>query len=127
MGWTAAEMAEKLGLDSVISPKIATTDIIVRYARALENSIGSSVETMYKLMDGKAEALEFNVRPDCEIIDVPLKNIRFKKNILIGGIIREKKTIIIPAGDDVIKAGDKVVILTSGHRINKLTDVIDWG
>lgn len=122
-----AVMAEKLGLDSVISPKIATTDIIVRYARALENSIGSSVETMYKLMDGKAEALEFNVRPDCEIIDVPLKNIRFKKNILIGGIIREKKTIIIPAGDDVIKAGDKVVILTSGHRINKLTDVIDWG
>ncbi len=122
-----AAMAEKLGIDSIISPKIATSDIIVRYARALENSIGSSVETMYKLMDGKAEALEFNVRPDCEIIDVPLKNIRFKSNILIGGIIREKKTIIIPAGDDVIKAGDKVVVLTSGHRINNLSDVIDWG
>ena len=122
-----AAMAEKLGVDSIISPKIATTDILVRYARALENSMGSSVETMYKLMDGKAEALEFNVRPDCEMIDVPLKKIRFKSNILIGGIIREKKTIIIPAGDDVIKAGDKVVVLTSGHRINNLTDVIDWG
>ncbi len=122
-----AAMAEKLGVDSIISPKIATTDILVRYARALENSMGSSVETMYKLMDGKAEALEFNVRSDCEMIDVPLKNIRFKKNILIGGIIREKKTIIIPAGDDVIKAGDKVVVLTTGHRINNLTDVIDWG
>ncbi len=122
-----AAMAEKLGVDSIISPKIATTDILVRYARALENSMGSSVETMYKLMDGKAEAHEFNVRPDCEMIDVPLKNIRFKKNILIGGIIREKKTIIIPAGDDVIKAGDKVVVLTTGHRINNLTDVIDWG
>ncbi len=122
-----AAMAEKLGVDSIISPKIATTDIIVRYARALKNSIGSSVETMYKLMDGKAEALEFNVRPDCEMIDVPLKNIRFKKNILIGGIVREKKTIIIPAGDDVIKSGDKVVVLTTGHRINNLEDVIDWG
>lgn len=122
-----ATMAEKLGVDSIISPKIATSDIIVRYARALKNSMGSSVETMYKLMDGKAEALEFNVRPDCELIDVPLKNIRFKKNILIGGIVREKKTIIIPAGDDVIKAGDKVVILTTGHRINNLDDVIDWG
>lgn len=122
-----AAMAEKLGVDSVISPKIATTDIFVRYARALENSIGSSVETVYKLMDGKAEALEFNVRPDCEMIEVPLKKIRFKPNILIGGIIREKKTIIIPAGDDVIKSGDKVVVLTAGHRINNLTDVIDWG
>ncbi len=120
-------MAEKLGVDSIISPKIATSDIFVRYARALENSMGSSVETMYKLMDGKAEALEFNVRPDCELIDVPLKKIRFKQNILITGIIREKKTIIIPAGDDVIKAGDKVVVLTSGHRVNNLSDVIDWG
>lgn len=120
-------MAEKLGIDSIISPKIATSDIIVRYARALENSIGSSVETMYKLMDGKIEALEFNVRQDCEMIDVPLKKIRFKSDILIGGIIREKKTIIIPAGDDVIKAGDKVVVLTSGHRINNLSDIIDWG
>lgn len=122
-----AAMAEKLGVDSIISPKIATSDILVRYARALENSIGSSVETMYKLMDGKAEALEFNVRPDCELIDVPLKKIRFKSNILIGGIVREKKTIIIPSGDDAIKAGDKVVVLTTGHRINKLTDVVDWG
>ncbi len=122
-----SDMAEKLGIDSIISPKIATTDIVVRYARALENSIGSSVETMYKLMDGKVEALEFNVRSDCELIDVPLKKIRFKSNILIGGIIREKKTIIIPVGDDVIKENDKVVVLTSGHRINKLDDIVDWG
>ncbi len=122
-----AAIAEKLGIDSIISPKIATTDIIVRYARALESSIGSSVETMYKLMDGKAEALEFNVQPNCKIIDIPLKDINFKSNILIGGIIREKKTIIIPDGDDVIKAGDKVVVLTAGHRINNLSDIINWG
>ena len=120
-------MAEKLGIDSIISPKIATTDIIVRYARALENSMGSSVETMYKLMDGKVEALEFNVRSDCEMIGVPLKKIRFKSNILIGGIIREKKTVIIPAGDDVIMENDKVVVLTAGHRINNLDDIVDWG
>lgn len=122
-----AAMAEKLGIDSIVSPKFATADIVVRYARALENSMGSSVETMYKLMDGKAEALEFYVREDCEIVDVPLKNIKFKKNILIAGIIREKKTIIIPAGDDVIKAGDKVVVLSTGDRINNLSDVIEWG
>lgn len=122
-----AAIAENLGIDSIISPKIATTDIIVRYARALENSIGSSVETMYKLMDSRAEALEFNVQANCKIIDIPLKNISFKSNILIGGIIREKKTIIIPDGDDVIKAGDKVVVLTAGHRINNLSDIINWG
>lgn len=120
-------MAEKLGIETIISPKNATTDIIVRYARALENTVGSSVETMYKLMDGKAEALEFNVHSDCEIVETPLKNIQFKENILVAGIIREKKTVIIPDGDDVIKEGDKVVVLTSGHRINDLSDIINWG
>ena len=120
-------VADRLGIDSIISAKTATTDILVRYARALENSMGSSVETMYKLMDGKVEALEFVVGKDCEIADISLKNIRFKPNILIGGIIREKKTIIIPAGDDVIKVGDKVVVMTSGHRINDLADIINWG
>lgn len=120
-------MTENLGVETIISPKNATTDIVVRYARALENTIGSSVETMYKLMDGKAEALEFDVRSDCEIIDVPLKKINFKKNILIAGIIREKKTIIIPTGDDFIKPGDKVVVLATESRINNLTDVIEWG
>ena len=49
------------------------------------------------------------------------------KNILIAGIIREKKTIIIPTGDDFIKPGDKVVVLATESRINNLTDVIEWG
>lgn len=52
-------IAGKLGLDCIISPKRTITDFIVRYARALENSNGSNVETLYKLMDGRAEAVEF--------------------------------------------------------------------
>ena len=59
-----AAMAEKLGLDSIVSPKKAATNIITSYARALQNTLGSNVETMYKLMDGSVEALEFNVQAD---------------------------------------------------------------
>jgi trk system potassium uptake protein TrkA len=116
-------MAEKLGLDCIISPKKTTGDIITRYARALENSLGSSVETLYKLMDGSVEALEFSVQPDFEYIDIPLKEMKFKKNILIAGIIRGR-TPIIPAGADVIKPGDKVVVFASGMRLQTLSDII---
>ena len=117
-------MAEQLGIDSIVSPKDATSDIVVRYARGLENSQGSSVETVYKLMDGKAEALEFIINADCEICNIPLKNIKTKTNLLIGGIIRDRKTTIIPMGDDVIKAGDRVVVITSQSRINSISDII---
>ena len=61
---TAQKLAEKLGLDTLVSPRRIVADLLVSYARALQNSLGSSVETLYKLMDGEAEALEFNVKDD---------------------------------------------------------------
>ncbi len=117
-------MAEKLGLDSIISPKKLVSDIIISYARALQNSMGSNVETLYKLMDDQAEALEFNTKEDAKIIGIPLKNLKLKKNILIGGIIRERKTII-PGGNDMILNGDKVVVIASNHRLQDLSDILE--
>lgn len=118
-----AEMATKLGLDRISSPKDITSDVIVQYARALENSRGSNVETLYNIMDGKAEVLEFNVRDDFRHVGIPLKDVRLKKGILIAGIIRDRKPII-PAGNDVIMKNDKVIILAAHQRLNDLSDII---
>ncbi len=119
------KMAEKLGLDCVFSTKQITADIIIRYARALENSTGSNIETLYKFMDSKAEAIEFNVKNDSKIIGVPIKNLNIKLGILIAGIIRERKTPIIPTGDDTINEGDRVIVLASAaYRLGDLSDII---
>ena len=121
---TFATVAEKLGLDSVLTPKTLAANVIVRYARALENSIESSqVETLYKLMDGKAELLEFIIKSENEATDIPLKELKLKKNVLIAGIIRKRRPFI-PTGDDMILAGDRVVVLCSGHRMNDITDIL---
>lgn len=118
-----AEMAEKLGLDSIASPKKTVSNIICRYARALENSMGSNVETLYKIMGGGAEALEFNVGHDFKAADVQLKDVSLKQGVLIAGIIRGRKTII-PSGSDVILPGDRVVIVASGKKFSDLSDII---
>lgn len=118
-----ANMAEKLGLDTIVSPRSVVLDIISRYARALENSLGSNVETLYKLMDGKAEALEFIVKEDFEHQNIPLRSLRLKKNVLVAGILRNRKAII-PGGDDVILAGDHIVVLAAGHLMNDLSDIL---
>lgn len=116
-------MAENMGLDSVVSPKAMVGDVIVSYARALENSRGSNVETLYKIADGKAEALEFNVRADSKVIGVPLKELQIKKGILIAGIIRNRKTVI-PVGDDMILAGDSVVIVAADQGLRDLDGIL---
>lgn len=118
-----AKIASNLGLDCIISPQGVTSNIFVRYARAVKNSLGSNVETMYKVMDGNAEVLEFNVSPEFKQIDIPLKDLTLKPNILISGIIRGRNTII-PNGDDVIKNGDKVIVFATNHRLQDLSDII---
>ncbi len=116
-------IAERLGLDSIVSSKTAVCDVVVSYARALQNSMGSKVDTVYQLMDEKVEALEFEVRPDFKYINIPLKELETKKNVLIAGIIRKRETVI-PSGNDVILPSDKVIVFSAGHRLGDLSDII---
>lgn len=116
-------LSDKIGLESIISPMTVTSDRVLQYARALQNSMGSNVEMLYKLMDGKAEALEFKVVENPKLTGIPLKDLSLKKNILIGGIIRGRK-IIHPSGNDEILAGDKVVVIAAGRCLNDLTDIL---
>ena len=118
-----AAMAEKLGLDSIISPKKSVTDVILSYARAIQNSVGSKVETLYKLMDDKAEALEFIVGEDFKSLGVPLKDMKIKDDILIAGIISGRKAII-PSGEDVIDVGDRVIVIAAGQKMDDLSDIL---
>lgn len=115
-------LSEHWGLDCIISPKKLIADKLVQYARALENSVGSSVETVYNLMDDMIEVSEFKVKSDFPKLNIPFKELKTKENALIAGIVRDRK-IIIPSGDDYLVAGDKVVI-TSNRRINKLSDIL---
>ncbi len=118
-----AAMAENLGLDSIISPHKTISDVLVRYARALKNSLGSSVETLYKLMDGEAEAVEFTVIDDSRIVNIPLSNLKLQKSVLIAGIIRGRKTFI-PSGNDCIMAGDRVVVISQNRKLNDISDIL---
>ncbi len=116
-------LAERLGLECVISPRKLIADVLVRYARALQNSMGSNIETLYTLMDDQAEAVEFNVRDDARLVRRPLKELQFKQNILIAGILRNRSPII-PTGDDVILPGDRVVVMSAGHRLQDLSEIL---
>ncbi|MBO5648647.1 MAG: Trk system potassium transporter TrkA [Clostridia bacterium] len=116
-------MAENLGLESVITPHSTVADMLLSYVRALENSHGSHIETLYRLADDRAEALEFIASPDAPCIGTPLRELRIKQGILIGGIVRGR-TPIIPAGSDCIQPGDRVIVIAARHRLQDLSDIL---
>jgi trk system potassium uptake protein TrkA len=103
-----ADIMNGMGLDSMVSPKTCST--ILRYVRALVNSDGTKVERLYRLMNGRVEALEFIARASDSYIGIPLKNLHIRKNALVAVIARQGK-VIVPFGDDKIEEGDHVVII----------------
>ena len=120
-----AQMVESLGLDSLVSAKTATADAIISYVRARQNSYSNAnVETMYRLVDDRVEALEFLIKEDAYYTNVPLKELPTKPNNLIACIGRNGQ-IIIPNGDDFFKKGDSVVVVTRDKKVQDIRDILE--
>ena len=116
------EVINKLDLDSIIYPKYVTAEHIVRFVRAMKNSIGSNVETLHHLGDN-VEALEFCIRENASVLNIPLEKLRLKDNLLIGCINRGRK-IITPKGQDMLMLGDTVVVITTNKGLNDISDIL---
>ena len=110
-------------ITTIIYPKNITADMILRYVRAMKNTIGSNVETLYNIIKGKAEAAEFIVRENSPVTGKPLCELEFKKDVLVAAILRGKN-VIIPRGYDVIEPGDAVVIVSRLMALHDISDIL---
>ena len=119
------EVLESIGMDSAFSSKAIAANRIVAYARALENSgEESSVQTLYKLVGGQIEALEFKIETDFSGIDIPLRDLKLKRDTLIACIIRNHK-VIYPGGNDCIELGDSIVVVTKRNHISSINEIFE--
>lgn len=118
------EVISKLDLDTIIYPNRIMTDIIIRNVRSMADTMGNNIETLRKLADGKAEALGFVVREGAKVIGIPLGQMRRKHNTIVCCISRGNQ-VIIPGGQDEIKAGDRVVVVETNGRLYDIDDIID--
>ncbi len=108
-----------------ISREDVAADRILGYSRSLLNAEDNdAVESLYRLMDGKIEFIEFKIDENDNNLNIPLKDLRMKRNILLGCIIREGKTII-PRGDDLLLAGDTALVAAINRQIARLEDIFD--
>lgn len=117
------EVIGSLDLDTTIYPKDITAEYIVRFVRAKNNSIGSNIETMHMILEGKAEALEFRIKENSPISNKPIEKLNLKNNILITCINRGGK-ITIPKGQDIILPGDTVIVVTTNTGYKDIRDIL---
>lgn len=112
-----------LKIKTIIHPKNLTGEYIASYIRAMQNSLGSNVETLYKLNDDAVEALEFRVRSTSRVTGIPLQELNLKDNLQVISINRHGK-IILPQGSDKIMCDDTVVVITKHKGLSDLDDIL---
>ena len=119
------EVIKKLDLDTIVYPKNITAESVMKFIRAKNNSIGSSnIETLHYILDGKAEALEFQIEEKSRVHGKPLVELMIKKSVLVACINRNGK-IFIPNGQDTIEIGDTVIIVTTKSGLNDINDILE--
>ncbi len=117
------EIIDNLDVGSIIYPKYITAETIIKYVRAMKNSMGSNIETLYRLNDNKVEALEFLIKDDSPIVGIPIQDLKLKPNVLIGCISR-KGQVTIPNGQSVIEVGDTVIMITTTTGFHDVRDAL---
>lgn len=117
-------IVDSLKLDSIINPKHLAGEQIAKYVRSMQNSLGSSVETLYHISENNdVEALEFRVKEDSWVTGIPLKDLKLKDNLQVACINRNGR-IIRPSGLDTIELHDTVIVVTKHTGLSKLEDIL---
>ena len=119
-----AGIVETIGVASVISPKEITSSRVISYVRSTSNIHGSNIVKLYKLVNNRVEAIEFIAKQGSKLLNVCLKDLKLKKNVLIASIIRNSE-VIIPSGMTQIEENDSVIVVTTGQILDDLNDILE--
>ncbi len=120
---TFSDVVEEIPIGSIISPKDLTAEYIISFVRSLQNPKGSNVETVYRLMNNKVEALEFFIREDSAVTNTRLMDLKLREGVLVCAIVRAGR-LIVPSGSDNIVKGDSVIIVTTHLGLNDISEIL---
>ena len=118
---SVSDMVKKLGLDTVVSPRNVISNRIIMFVRAAQTEFSDTMDALYILNDD-VEALQFTIMDDFDKQEVPLSKLKIKKDVLVGGIVRDGE-YIFPSGDTCLKTGDKVIVVTTIKQIGGISDI----
>lgn len=100
------DIYRQLGIDIVLSPRQTASDHILRWVRQAE------LKSLTVLEGGQGEVLELEATASSRLIGTPIKRLNFPRGAILGAIVNQGKARV-PRGDDVVLAGDTVVVLTT--------------
>jgi trk system potassium uptake protein TrkA len=106
-------MREQVGMNIMICPELS-----LAYEMYQILSIPSAVDVQ-DFVGGMVKMIEFKVDDGNMLVNKPLKKIQFPQCSMIAAIFRDDD-VIIPGGDDIIRSGDRVVMIGKEDAIQEI-------
>ena len=107
-----APLAEALGVDVTVSPRLLAAGAILRFVRKGE------VAAVF-LMESGAQMIELGVPRGCRVAGRRLAQVAFPEGAIVGAVSRNGE-VLIPTGRDVLEAGDNVVVFTVQSAVDEV-------
>ncbi len=111
-------LVKGLGVNSVVSKNLSTVDAFMRYV------VRGQVHSVMMLEGIDTEVIELTPAPDSKIVGVPLMDIDFPPDAVVGGIIRADSEEIA-SGKSIIHAGDRAIVFARASRVSDVEELFN--
>lgn len=112
-------LVSDIGVDAVINPRMVAVAKILQYIRK------GKIFSITSLADIEAEVIEVEAMETSDLVDRPIKEIKWPAGAIIAGVIRQGQgRVIVPTGDTIIDPGDRVIIFARQGVMPKVEKVL---
>lgn len=115
-----AQIAKKLNIDSIVSPKLSTVDAILKFVRR------GDIKSVHSLFNEKAEVIEYHVDESSPACSKKVMELKRPEGTLILSVIRAGENKI-PDGNFILDAGDRVITIAASESVERLAKVFTGG
>jgi trk system potassium uptake protein TrkA len=112
------KLYQQLGVDVAVSPRLLCADKILSFIR------GGAITTMASIEEGAAEVIELTAREGSKVLGKPLAKINFPRNAKVAAVLREGGEVLIPGRDDVLLAGDTLIVFTAAEALEDVVQLV---
>ncbi len=110
---TYAPLIGTLGIDAVVNPRTITVSTILQHVRR------GRVRSVHSLSDGFGEIIEAEALETSTLVGPPLRQAKLPDGVIVGALVRDGE-VVIPHGDTVVRANDRVVIFAAAEAVKKV-------
>ena len=108
---------QRLGIDVAVSPRLLCANRILAFVRS------RAISTIATIEEGKAEVLEIELQPGSKLVGRLLKDARFPRGCVVAAVTREDGSVVIPRGEDELRAMDQMVIFVLDKVVDEVLEM----